>query len=54
MVSSKLKSFPSWLLLAGSFLAFFLPATSGAEVMLDRIIAVVNDDVIMQSEVDNK
>ena len=54
MVSSKLKSFPFCLLSAGCILAFLLAGTSGAEVMLDRIIAVVNDDVIMQSELDNK
>jgi peptidyl-prolyl cis-trans isomerase SurA len=49
-----LKYFPSWLLLAGIILACFLPGTSHAEVPLDRIIAVVNDDVIMQSELVNK
>ena len=54
MTSSKLKYFPSWLLLAGIILACFLPGTSHAEVPLDRIIAVVNDDVIMQSELVNK
>lgn len=54
MAFNKLKCFPYCLLLAGSILACFLPVTSYAEVTLDRIIAVINDDVIMQSELVNK
>jgi len=51
---NKLKCFPYCLLFAGSILACCLPVTAYAEVTLDRIIAVVNDDVIMQSELVNK
>ena len=54
MAFNKLKCFPYCLLLAGSILACCLPVTAYAEVTLDRIIAVVNDDVIMQSELVNK
>ena len=54
MISNRLKYWPSCVLLAGSVLACFLSGTLLAEVTLDRIVAVVNEDVIMQSELENK
>ena len=54
MASRKLKYFLSCLLLAGSILACFLSGALRAEVSLDRIVAVVNEDVIMYSEFENK
>ena len=41
-------------LLAVTSLVYFMSGSLHAEVMLDRIIAVVNEDVIMQSELENK
>lgn len=40
--------------LAAAGLALALLVNAQAEILLDRIIAVVNDDVIMQSEFENK
>jgi Parvulin-like peptidyl-prolyl isomerase len=52
VVSKSSKYIISFLLLAGGMPSYLLPVALRAEVMLDRIVAIVNDDVIMQSELD--
>ena len=41
-------------LLLGSLLSLFIPLTQSAPVLLDQVIAVVDDDIIMTSELDQR
>lgn len=49
-----LKSFRSWLLIAGFIISSLLATNLTAGVPLDHIVAVVNDDVVMASELAEK
>ena len=54
MVFDNLKFPQFYLAIAGLILSGFFPGSVSAGVPLDRIVAVINDDVIMQSELEYK
>jgi len=53
-VISNLTYFRTCLIGAGLFICVFIPNVATSGVPLDRIIAIVENDVVMQSELENK